>query len=224
MTREQLIILGVIAAAFVAGWLVHAVTGRRTGDDEGQRDEPDLESRLERAHERTLSEVGRAIDGYHETTLGLLRGGGAKAPEPAPAPQWRPVEPPGRRRDGGPGALREPERPRPVDGNAEPAAGPAAEPRRPLADEVRAELERDVANESMVSFLFAGDGGRLGEEELDLADWGFTYGVAWRRARERWPKASEAVIADEALRAAETVFREYTNGAGWSRGAPGVRE
>ena len=53
--------------------------------------------------------------------------------------------------------------------------------------------------------------------ELDLADWGFTYGVAWARARERAPGEADEAIAREGLDAAETVFRAYTGEADWTQ-------
>jgi hypothetical protein len=58
----------------------------------------------------------------------------------------------------------------------------------------------------------------LSDRELDLTDWGFAYGVAWTRARERDPSLPEEAIAREALQAAEAVFRDYTAGeAAWGR-------
>ena len=57
----------------------------------------------------------------------------------------------------------------------------------PLADEVGQALRSDAANEGMMSVVRAERDDSLSELELDLADWGFTYGVAWARARERAP-------------------------------------
>jgi hypothetical protein len=126
MTREQLIVLGFIAAAFVAGWLT-----------------------------------------------GFLTTGRARRPAPA-------------------------------------------EP-RPLAEEVSDALQDDAANDSMLSvFRTAEREPALSELEADLADWGFTYGVAWARASENGRRAQDEV-AGEALGVAEQVFRSYTEGADWRR-------
>jgi hypothetical protein len=57
----------------------------------------------------------------------------------------------------------------------------------------------------------------LTDIELDLADWGFTYGVAWALAREDDERDSDEAIAEEALRIAEAVFRDYMDGADWKR-------
>jgi hypothetical protein len=122
MTREQIIILGFIAGAFVAGWVASAL-------------------------------------------IGLVA----------------------RRRD----------------------ASPAA-PRPPLTQAVGDALENDRANDTMLSALGTGRRPALSDLEADLADWGFTYGVAWARAREEHPELADEEIADEALAAAEQVFRTYT--------------
>ena len=47
MTTEQLIILGFLAAAFIAGWLARALIGR------GDRAETAVESRCRGGHERS---------------------------------------------------------------------------------------------------------------------------------------------------------------------------
>jgi hypothetical protein len=62
-------------------------------------------------------------------------------------------------------------------------------------------------------------GASLSELELDLADWGFTYGVAWARARERASGGPDDDVAQQALDAAEQVFRAYTDGDDWTRRA-----
>ena len=77
----------------------------------------------------------------------------------------------------------------------------------PLADEVGQALRSDAANEGMLSVVRAEREAALSELELDLADWGFTYGVAWARARERAPGGPEDDVAQQALDAAEQVFR-----------------
>ena len=55
----------------------------------------------------------------------------------------------------------------------------------------------------------------LSERELDVADWGFAYGVAWARARERGPAERADEVAREALRAAQAVFSSYAAGSDW---------
>jgi hypothetical protein len=236
VTKEQLIILGFVAAAFVAGWVVHAVTGRGDGDRE-QTDASEVERRLGEL-QGAKYEIDEAIDSYHDRFVALVRGEAAGAAEPSP--QWRhadaaeadgEAEAPVRMgphaaeadRDAGEQAEGEPPaapiepRPEPLTSGARKAKSFGPQPNlRPLADEVRAELDRDAANESMLSVLRDADRRRIGELDLDLTDWGFTYGVAWRRARERWPKGDEDQIAREALEAATIVFEEYTDGSGLS--------
>ena len=89
----------------------------------------------------------------------------------------------------------------------------------PLADEVEQALRSDAANEGMLSVVRAEREASLSELELDLADWGFTYGVAWARARERAPGGPDDDVAQQALEAAEQVFRAYTDGDDWTRRA-----
>ena len=89
----------------------------------------------------------------------------------------------------------------------------------PLADEVGQALRSDAANEGMLSVVRAEREASLSELELDLADWGFTYGVAWARARERAPDGADDDVAQQALDAAEQVFRTYTDGDDWTRRA-----
>ena len=101
---------------------------------------------------------------------------------------------------------------------AEPVT-PAAHPDAPLAEEVGEALSSDAANEGMLSVLRAERDAGLSELELDLADWGFTYGVAWARARERAPGGPDEALAREALDAAERVFRAYTAGDDWTERA-----
>jgi hypothetical protein len=88
----------------------------------------------------------------------------------------------------------------------------------PLADEVGQALRSDAANEGMLSVVRAEREASLSELELDLADWGFTYGVAWARARERGSGGPDDV-AQQALEAAEQVFRAYTDGDDWTQRA-----
>jgi hypothetical protein len=89
----------------------------------------------------------------------------------------------------------------------------------PLADEVEQALRSDAANEGMLSVVRAERDASLSELELDLADWGFTYGVAWARARERAPGGPDDEVARQALDAAEQVFGAYTDGDDWTRRA-----
>jgi hypothetical protein len=130
MTREQLIALGFVAGAYIAGWCTAALLGA-----------------LARPRHRRV----------------------ASAEQPALAP--------------------EPE---------------------PLIEEVAGALEDDAANESMLSVFRARPGAGLSDLELDLADWGFTYGVAWERSRRQDPGDSPDAVAAEALRTADEVFRAYT--------------
>ena len=155
MTREQIIVLGVIVAAFVAGWVVHALTGRREEAAEDAPTPPEPAS--------GLLELDRAARTYVASLLLSESAGTPAAPQP--------------------------------DG---------------LTKEVGSALRDDAANDSMLSVVEAGEQKLLTERELDLTDWGFAYGVAWARARERDPSLSEDEIAREALRAAEAVFRDYT--------------
>jgi hypothetical protein len=140
MTTEQIIVLGFIVAAFLAGWVASLVVRRRArlADDD-----------------------------------------------------WPPP----------------PQRVEPVT---------AAAAGAPLAEEVGEALRSDAANDRMLSVVRDnGDAGLTGLE-LDLADWGFTYGVAWARARERARGGPDDAVAAEALDAAERVFRAYTGGADWT--------
>jgi hypothetical protein len=89
----------------------------------------------------------------------------------------------------------------------------------PLADEVGQALRSDAANEGMLSVVRAEREASLSELELDLADWGFTYGVAWARARERGSGGPDDEVAQQALEAAEQVFRAYTDGDDWAQRA-----
>jgi hypothetical protein len=142
MTTEQIIVIGFIAAAFLAGWIASLATRRRA----------------------------RAAE------------------DPSPPPH-----------------------------TVEPVTGPAQTP--PLAEEVGQALRSDTANDGMLSVVRADQDAALSELELDLADWGFTYGVAWARARERAPAGPDDAVAAEALEAAERVFRAYTAGDDWTQRA-----
>jgi hypothetical protein len=181
VTREQIIVLAVIAAAFVAGWAVHALTGRR--EPQPVTDAAAVapgDERLDRVIERTRLELDRAVRAYLATAL-----------------------------------LAE------VPGQASPSELPSADP---LAGEVGAALRDDAANASMLSVVRDRNGETgLSDRELDLADWGFAYGVAWARAWERDPGRGGHAIATEALMAAEPVFRAYTSDGDWPAGRNGAR-
>jgi hypothetical protein len=154
MTKEQIIVIGFIAAAFLAGWIASLVTRRRArsaGDDNWLP----------------------------------LRYSVEAVTAPAPA------------RAQGTGGAESP----------------------PLAEEVGQALRSDAANDGMLSVVRADQDAALSELELDLADWGFTYGVAWARAREREPAGPDDAVAAEALEAAERVFRAYTAGDDWTQRA-----
>jgi hypothetical protein len=80
-TREQVIILGFIAGAFVAGWLTRALTELRTRP---ARDAPDRSpppsARLGRAVGDSRRELERAIRAYHAAVSSTLENGGTGAP------------------------------------------------------------------------------------------------------------------------------------------------
>ena len=145
MTKEQIIVLGFIVAAFLAGWIASLATRRR-----------------------------------------------ARQAAAVPPPRHT-VEPVTR------------------------AAARVEGPR--LAEEVGEALRSDTANNGMLSVVRADGNPKLSALELDLADWGFTYGVAWARARERAPAGPDEAVARDALDAAERVFRAYTGGDDWTQRA-----
>jgi hypothetical protein len=176
VTEEQLIVLGFLAAAFVAGWLAHTLIARRDRRDLAARNPVTVsEEDVRRAVETTRQELDRAIRS-HVAAVALS----VQAQEGAPP------------------SPREPD---------------------PLVNEVSAALQDDAANESMLSVM---DGGRergLSERELDLTDWGFAYGVAWASARERVPGEPRENVAREALRVADSVFRDYAADTEWTAGS-----
>jgi hypothetical protein len=187
VTKEQTIVLGFLAAAFVAGWIVHAVTGRRDrhATAPAAAPAPRDDGRLEQAIEDSRQELDAAVRSYLTAVAASIR---SPAAEPAPA-------------------------------HAAEEEGPPDE-RPALSQEVTAALTDDAANESMLSVLKGDHGAGLSERELDLADWGFAYGVAWARARERRPAEARDAIAQDALRAAGPVFRVYAADASWERPDP----
>lgn len=170
MTSEQLIVLGVLAAAFVAGWTVRAVIARLDRRSAPAAGAPP-EAAVERAVEETRRELDGAIRKYLSTvafSIGAREAGSRSAP---------------------------------------------------LPEQISTALQDDVANDAMLSAVSRGPGSGPDERELDLVDWGFAYGVAWARARQRDPTAPADLVAGEALRAAEEVFRSYAADAGWAPAA-----
>jgi hypothetical protein len=146
MTTEQIIVIGFIVAAFLAGWIASLVTRRR-----------------------------------------------ARSADDLPPPRHS------------------------VEAITAPARVQTRAQTPPLAEEVGQALRSDAANDGMLSVVRADPDAALSELELDLADWGFTYGVAWARAREREPAGPDDAVAAEALEAAERVFRAYTAGDDWTQ-------
>jgi hypothetical protein len=149
LTKEQLIVLGFIAAAFVVGWITRALTGDR---DRGQPSVAQTDG-----HEPQL--------GPHSWTNG-------------------------------------------------PASSDAAD--RDLREDVSDALRSDTANQRMLEAV-SPDRQALTDLELDLADWGFTYGVAWARANERADGGPGDHVAREALSAAKGVFSDYTRDSDWTQ-------
>jgi hypothetical protein len=166
VTTEQTIVLGVLAAAFVAGWGVRALIGHL--DRKSETSEAPIEEGVDRAVEESRQDLDRAIRSYVSALATSIS-------DPAPAAEQ--------------GAL---------------------------ADEVSSALQDDAANESMIAGV---NGDEFTERELDLADWGFAYGVAWARARERSPADAGDAVARDARQAAESVFRDYVAEARWAKAA-----
>src|SRR3954471_13729075 len=70
MTREQIIVVGVIVAAFVAGWIVHALTGRKEREIPGAEEVlPPPDPQLEQAVELSRLELDRAARTYAASLL-----------------------------------------------------------------------------------------------------------------------------------------------------------
>jgi len=170
VTKEQWIIVGFLAAAFVAGWLARALSGRREHRPGGAHPPTVvLDEDLQRAVDATRAELDRAIRSYMAALALSVR---AREPEPGPPD--------------------------------------------PLTAEVSAALQDDAANDCMVSVLDGRRDEALSERELDVADWGFAYGVAWARARERGLAIGDDAVAREALRVAEAVFSSYAAESDWT--------
>jgi hypothetical protein len=79
-------------------------------------------------------------------------------------------------------------------------------------------LQDDAAHDGMLSPVSDDEEGvaRLSDLELDLSDWGFTYGVAWAVARAQDPHEADASVAQRALAAAQEVFRMYGGADDWA--------
>jgi hypothetical protein len=154
VTREQIIVIGFIVAAFLAGWIASLVIRRRA---------------------RVADKDAWLPPRYSVEARTAPAAAGAQGMSPAESP--------------------------------------------PLAEEVGQALRSDAANDGMLSVVRADQDAALSALELDLADWGFTYGVAWARAREREPTGPDDAVAAEALEAAERVFRAYTAGDDWTQRA-----
>ena len=86
-----------------------------------------------------------------------------------------------------------------------------------LVHAVSRALQNDVAHEGVLRPLAADaeEASRMSDLELDLGDWGFTYGVAWAVARAQDPHESDEKVAARALAAARQVFRLYCGEDGW---------
>ncbi len=98
------------------------------------------------------------------------------------------------------------------------AAAPApARDRAKLFRAVSAALQNDEAHAGKLTPVAADEeqASRLGDLELDLLDWGFTYGAAWALARAQDPDEPDRSVADRALRAAREVFRLYCGEDDW---------
>jgi uncharacterized BrkB/YihY/UPF0761 family membrane protein len=79
-------------------------------------------------------------------------------------------------------------------------------------------LQDDAAHDSLLSPVSDNAEGepRLSALELDLSDWGFTYGVAWAVARAQDPHEPDASVAQRALAAAQEVFKTYCGIDDWA--------
>jgi uncharacterized BrkB/YihY/UPF0761 family membrane protein len=86
-----------------------------------------------------------------------------------------------------------------------------------LVHAVSRALQNDVAHEGVLRPLVADaeQASRMSDLELDLGDWGYTYGVAWAVARAQDPHESDESVTARALAAARQVFRLYCGEDGW---------
>jgi hypothetical protein len=99
----------------------------------------------------------------------------------------------------------------------EPVSGRARE--QDLLRAVGLALQNDVAHDGMVSpFAHAEEEtAGMSDLELDLADWSFTYGVAWAVVKAQEPHADDDQVAARALAAAHEVFRLYCGEEDWEQ-------
>src|SRR4051794_26464103 len=74
MTQEQLIVIGFLAAAFVAGWLARALIARRDRVLPVEpAEDPALDERLQRAIDATRADLDRALRSHIAAIAGSLR-------------------------------------------------------------------------------------------------------------------------------------------------------
>lgn len=105
------------------------------------------------------------------------------------------------------------------------AIAPSADSPRAASSRARAKLFRAVSAALQSDEAHAGklapvaadeeQASSLSDLELDLLDWGFTYGAAWALARAQDPDEPAASVADRALRAAREVFGLYCGENDW---------
>jgi hypothetical protein len=96
----------------------------------------------------------------------------------------------------------------------------APSPRSREEDLVRAvgrALQNDAAHDGMLAPIAHAEEEteRMSDLELDLADWAFTYGVAWAAAKAQGPREGDDYVAERALAAAREVFRLYCGQEDW---------
>lgn len=87
-----------------------------------------------------------------------------------------------------------------------------------LVQVVTRALQDDAAHDSLLSPVSDNEEAepRLSALELDLSDWGFTYGVAWAVARAQDPYEPDDSVAQRALDAAQEVFHTYCGTDDWA--------
>ncbi len=97
------------------------------------------------------------------------------------------------------------------------AAGTPSRDRAKVFRAVSTALRNDEAHAGKLAPVAADDeqATLLGDFELDLLDWGFTYGAAWAFARAQDPDEPDEAVADRALGAARQVFRLYCGEDDW---------
>ena len=87
-----------------------------------------------------------------------------------------------------------------------------------LVQVVTRALQDDAAHGSLLSPVSDNEEAepRLSALELDLSDWGFTYGVAWAVARAQDRYEPDESVAQRALAAAQEVFHTYCGTDDWA--------